>query len=222
MNFSRRQVLGSAALLGATVASLRAGVIPSFADAPANLFIEQAPFAEDHVRKLAEALSQKPWEDRRIAMPPGWDKLTYDQYRDIRFNPDKSFWKGEPHQFSFDLFHSAFLFTAPVDVYVVENGEMARINYSPDLFTFGPLAPQTDGKTDLHYSGLRLRFPINTPDYNDEFVVFQGASYFRAVGKGMIYGLSARGLAIDTGQPTGEEFPMFLLIKLPASSMLIP
>ena len=209
MNFSRRQVLGSAALLGATVASLHAGSVPAFADAPTDLFIEQAPFAEDTVRKLAEALAQKPWEDRKIAMPPGWDKLTYDQYRDIRFNPDRSFWKGEPHRFSFDLFHSGFLFTSPVDIYVVQDGEMARINYSPDLFTFGPLAPKTDGKTDLHYSGLRLRYPINSPDYNDEFLVFQGASYFRAVGKGMNYGLSARGLAVDTGQPKGEEFPMF-------------
>ena len=163
MNFSRRQVLGSAALLGATIASLRAGAIPAFADAPADLFIERAPFAEDYVRKLAEALAQKPWEDRRIAMPPGWENLTYDQYRDIRFNPDKSFWKGEPHQFSFDLFHSGFLFTAPVDVYVVQDGEMARINYSPDLFTFGPLAPKTDGKTDLHFVWHTARQTLHLP-----------------------------------------------------------
>src|SRR5689334_2768219 len=106
MNISRRQVLRSAATLGAVIAAMRQGVMPSLADTaalPPGLMIEQQPFAEDHVRKLAEALAQKPWEDVRIAMPPGWDKLTYDQYRDIRFNPDKSFWKGEPHQFSFDL-----------------------------------------------------------------------------------------------------------------------
>lgn len=209
MKVSRRQVLGSAAMLGAVVTALKAGSLPAFAQAPAGLFIEQQPFAEDFVRKLAEELAKKPWEDKRIAMPPGWEALTYDQYRDIRFNPDKSLWKGEPHQFSFDLFHSGFLFTAPVDVHVVENGEAARINYSPELFNFGPLVPPTDGKTDMHYAGLRLRYPINSKDYNDEFVVFQGASYFRAVGKGLLYGLSARGLAIDTGQPNGEEFPAF-------------
>lgn len=208
MHLSRRQVLRSAATLGALIASLRAGTLPGIAEA-SELYIEQQPFAEDHVRKLAEALAQKPWEDVRIAMPPGWEALTYDQYRDIRFNPDKSFWKGDPHQFSFDLFHSGFLFTAPVDVHIVENGQTARINYSPDLFNFGPQAPKTDGKTDMHYAGLRLRYPINSKEYNDEFVVFQGASYFRGVGKGLLYGLSARGLAIDTGQPKGEEFPMF-------------
>lgn len=208
MNFNRRQVLGSAAWAAAAMAAWEAGLLPSFAQAP-DLYIEPEPHAEDHVRKLAEALAQKPWEDIRIAMPPGWEAVTYDQYRDIRFDGDKSFFKSEPHKFSFDLFHSGFLFTAPVDVYVVDEGQAARIRYNPDLFKFGPLAPKTDGKTDMHYAGLRIRYPINSPEYNDEFVVFQGASYFRGVGKGLLYGLSARGLAIDTGQPNGEEFPMF-------------
>lgn len=195
-------------MLAAVLVSMRQGLLPSIAEA-SELYIEQQPYTEDFVRKLAEALAQKPWEDVRIAMPPGWEKVTYDQYRDIRFNPDKSFWKGDQHQFSFDLFHSGFLFTAPVDIHVVENGQTARINYDPNLFVFGPQAPKTDGKTDMHYAGLRLRYPINSKDVNDEFLVFQGASYFRGVGKGLLYGLSARGLAIDTGQPKGEEFPMF-------------
>ncbi len=39
--------------------------------------------------------------------------------------------------------------------------------------------------------------------------MFQGASYFRGIGTGEIYGLSARGLALKTGDPMGEEFPDF-------------
>jgi periplasmic glucans biosynthesis protein len=39
--------------------------------------------------------------------------------------------------------------------------------------------------------------------------VFQGASYFRAVARDSIYGLSARGLAIGTAGPEPEEFPIF-------------
>ena len=39
---------------------------------------------------------------------------------------------------------------------------------------------------------------------------FQGASYFRLLGKGQRYGQSARGLAIDCGEPDRpEEFPLF-------------
>jgi hypothetical protein len=48
-----------------------------------------------------------------------------------------------------------------------------------------------------------------SPDYYDEVCVFLGASYFRAVAKGQLYGLSARGLAINTGEAKGEEFPSF-------------
>jgi periplasmic glucans biosynthesis protein len=208
MNLSRRRVLQAAGGLAALIAGLRDDSIPAFADAP-EFFEAAEPHPEDHVRKLAEALAQKPFEDVKIAMPSGWEALSYDQYRDIRFNPEKSLWNGGPQQFSFDLFHSGFLFTAPVDVYVVDGEQASRIKYNPDFFTFGALAPKTDGKTDMHYAGLRLRFPINSPEYNDEFAVFQGASYFRGVGKGLFYGLSARGLAIDTGQPKGEEFPLF-------------
>ena len=39
--------------------------------------------------------------------------------------------------------------------------------------------------------------------------MFLGASYFRAVGKDQRYGLSARGLAVDTVGGHGEEFPRF-------------
>ena len=62
---------------------------------------------------------------------------------------------------------------------------------------------------NLGFAGFRIHYPINKPDYHDEVAVFVGASYFRAVGQRMNYGLSARGLAIDTVLPSGEEFPYF-------------
>ena len=40
-------------------------------------------------------------------------------------------------------------------------------------------------------------------------LAFLGASYFRALGQGCRYGLSARGLAVNTGLAPGEEFPRF-------------
>jgi glucans biosynthesis protein len=38
---------------------------------------------------------------------------------------------------------------------------------------------------------------------------FAGASYFRLLCEKAAYGLSARGLAVDTAEPGGEEFPIF-------------
>lgn len=201
--------LGQAAQLAAFAAALKSGLLAGPAAAADSLYGPSTAFRDDFVRNLAQSLAAKPYVDQKIEMPAGFDVSTYDQYRDIRFNPERSVWKGEEHKFSFDLFHSGFLFTRPVDIFVVENGAQAKINYDPSLFVFGPKVTPPDGKTDLHYAGFRLRYPLNSPDVNDEFLVFQGASYFRAVGKGLLYGLSARGLAVDTGQPSGEEFPYF-------------
>jgi glucans biosynthesis protein len=62
---------------------------------------------------------------------------------------------------------------------------------------------------DLGFAGFRLHYPIKAPAYKDEVIVFLGATYFRAVGKDQGFGLSARGLAVDTAAPSGEEFPWF-------------
>lgn len=208
MNYTRRQIIGSAAKLAAVSAAMRSAILPALAQAP-DLYEESQEFRDDFVRNLAQEMAGKPYVDEKIELPAGFDALTYDQYRDIRFNTDRSIWKGEEHGFSFDMFHSGFLFTKPVDIHVIEGNRQAKLKYDPNLFVFGPQVAAPDGKVDLHYAGLRLRHPINTKDVNDEFLVFQGASYFRAVGKGLLYGLSARGIAIDTGQPSGEEFPFF-------------
>src|SRR5438046_10604210 len=63
---------------------------------------------------------------------------------------------------------------------------------------------------ELGFAGFRVHHPLNTPKYKDEVLVFLGASYFRALGKGQVYGISARGLAIDTALASGEEFPQFV------------
>lgn len=209
MTLNRRHLLHAATRLAALAVLIRQGALPALADAAPLLTGKPTEFPDDYVRTLAKELSGKPFKDETLALPEGLDKLTYDQYRNIRFNPDRSIWKGEAHGFSFDLFHPGFLFTRPVDIHVVEAGQQARLNYDPSLFVFGADVKVPDGKTDLHYAGLRLRYPINAAGIFDEVAVFQGASYFRAVGKGLLYGLSARGLAIGVGQPTGEEFPFF-------------
>src|SRR5690625_3003467 len=63
---------------------------------------------------------------------------------------------------------------------------------------------------DLGFAGFKILHTLNDPDRFDEVLSFLGASYFRALGADQHYGLSARGLAIDTGNTSkGEEFPRF-------------
>jgi glucans biosynthesis protein len=84
-----------------------------------------------------------------------------------------------------------------------------HIPYASADFNYGKnkLSPQTWG--DMGFAGFRAHYLLNGGDYKDELVVFLGASYFRALGAGLRYGLSARGLAIDTVGGQGEEFPRF-------------
>jgi len=136
-------------------------------------------------------------------------QLTYDQYRDIRFNADAGIWRNEQVPFRVELFPAGFLFQTPVTVSVVENALARDINAAPNMFSLGPTVAKQLANQTLPLSGFRVRTRLNSRSVWDEFVVFQGASYFRGVGRDMVYGLSARGLALRTGHPTGEEFPAF-------------
>jgi glucans biosynthesis protein len=152
---------------------------------------------------------------KRKHVPParpegsGRERLTYDQYRAIRFKREASIWAGENRTFSLDLFYPGFIFDTPVNVNLVVGNVARRVLFTNDVFDYGPDVPVIENRAGLGYSGFRVRAPINRPDHADEFLVFQGASYFRAVARNQLYGLSARGLAVRTAHPEGEEFPAF-------------
>ncbi|MGO4220905.1 glucan biosynthesis protein [Lysobacter sp. TAF61] len=165
------------------------------------------PFDADTVASLARALAARPFVPQGKQLPASLEKIGYDQYRGIRFNPAQALWRGQSLPFQAQFFHRGFFFRDRVDIYAVAGGTATPVVYRPEQFTFdGTAAPK---ETDLGYAGFRLHSPINRPEYFDEICAFLGASYFRAVAKGQAYGLSARGLALKTGAPAGEEFPVF-------------
>ena len=140
-------------------------------------------------------------------VPQEWRDLTYDQYRNILFDPRSAIGSGE--SFEVELFAPGLYFTHGVELFAVEDGAARPIKWSKGSFTFTDQVPDLPESDALGYSGFRLRHAINKPDLMQEFAVFQGASYFRAVGRNQLYGLSARGLAIGTASNAGEEFPFF-------------
>nr|WP_226895599.1 glucan biosynthesis protein [Luteolibacter marinus] len=143
---------------------------------------------------------------------PAWMKdLTYDQYRDIRFIPERALWAAEKLPFRAMLFHPGYIFREPVTVNEYTETHQQRIRLTDEFFSYGPLV---DARGDLPpeagFAGVRLHAPLNNPGIFDELIVFQGASYWRALGKNQRYGISSRGVAIDTGADgVAEEFPMF-------------
>jgi len=169
---------------------------------------DPTPFDRAIVRQMARDAASKPFKAPDSKLPDNLKDLDYDHYRAIRFLPEHALWRGEKLPFEVQFFHRGFFYANRVDIYEVANGQATRIAYQPDSFSFGDTPPPNPG-ADLGFAGFRLHTPINRPDYHDEVCVFLGASYFRAVAKGELYGLSARGLSINTGETKGEEFPVF-------------
>jgi len=169
---------------------------------------EPPEFDGQTVRSLARQLAQKDFKKPDKSLPNALKNLDYDTYRNIRFRPERALWREEGLPFQIQFFNRGFIFTDRVDIYEVSGGKAQRIEWSPELFTYGKIKPPPpDSHTD--FAGFRMHAPINRPDYYDEVGVFLGASYFRAVAKGQVYGLSARGLSINTADFKGEEFPAF-------------
>jgi glucans biosynthesis protein len=96
-----------------------------------------------------------------------------------------------------------------VAISVVTDGAVKPLPFSPNEFDYGRNEFASRVPQNLGYAGFRVHAPIKKKDYYDEVIVFLGASYFRAVGKNEVFGLSARGLAVDTALSSGEEFPYF-------------
>jgi periplasmic glucans biosynthesis protein len=157
----------------------------------------------------AKALAAKPYAERPSRVPESLRKLSYDQYRDLRFNPDSAWWKRDRLPFQLQFFHPGFIYRRTVQISEIKDGKVSHIDYSPSLFNFGANGDLGDIPSDMGFTGFRIHYALNNQAYLDELAVFQGASYFRALGQGMRYGLSARGLALNTGEPGGEEFPVF-------------
>ena len=147
---------------------------------------------------------------RRSSLPTVLDKLSPEQYRSIHTNPDAGIWRDDPLPFRLELLRAGYNLQTTVTVSTVEDGMAQDLVATPAMFQSSFDLPAQLGKvTSLPLSGFRIRARINSPKVWDEFLVFQGGTYFRAVAKGLLYGLSARGLAVNTAEPQGEEFPAF-------------
>jgi glucans biosynthesis protein len=203
---SRRALLVSA--VAASGARL-AGHAAAQTNAPPAAAGRPAPFAYQDVVKRARDLAAAPFDATIPPLPDGVANLDFDAWRDIRFRSDKQLFGQPGGNFRLELFHLGHLYKRPVVINVLRDGIPAPVPYATNLFDYG--RNKIDGALpiNLGFAGFRLRFPINAPHVWDEVVSFLGASYFRFLGRGQRYGLSARGLAIGAGPRLNEEFPFF-------------
>ena len=172
----------------------------------------------DTVTKLAETNIAEPYRPKPTKLPSALKNLSYDDYRNIRFRPSEALWWNSPLPFHVEFFHLGQLFHDAVEFHEISDTHTQEIPFRSDAFDYSEssyspgLLSQPPG-----YAGMRVKYPLNRPDVFDDLIVFQGASYFRALGKGQNYGLSLRGLSMNT-LGDAEDFPRFtkFWLKKPA------
>ena len=167
-------------------------------------------FGYGNVVQRAKALAATAYTKPEKTLPRSLQRLAYQEYRQIRMKPEKVLWAGEGTAFEVSFFHPGRRFDQPVKVNVITAQGVREIPFDPRQFDYGNNRIDPAELEGLGHAGFRVLYPVNDPERKDELLSFLGASYFRAVAPGQVYGLSARGLAIDTGLPSGEEFPRFV------------
>lgn len=164
------------------------------------------PFSKAWLREEAGRLSREPYQGPGDDMPDWLAGLDWDAYQSIRFRKEHSLWGPKGSPFQVQLFHLGLFFKHPVQIHEVVHGVAVPVAYKRDLFEYGAAVDPPRRIGDIGFAGFRV---YAQPDFERDMFSFLGASYFRAVGGTRQYGLSARGLAVDTGLPRPEEFPEF-------------
>lgn len=177
--------------------------LPAFVtDAESNTLFEA-------IANRAKNLAGEDFKAPAVKLPKELEEMSYDQYVSIRFRSHESLWRNES-LFEIQLFHPGFLYKEPVTLHMATPGDDPTLKFKRDFFDYFGLAEEFADKVpeDTGFAGFRVHYPIAN-EHKTEFLVFLGASYFRMIGPGQFYGLSGRGLAIDTAESAGEEFPVF-------------
>lgn len=166
-------------------------------------------FSLDDVASKAEKLAAAPYVPAKSNLPAVFREMAFADYQQLRFREDKGYWRDAETPFELFFYHQGMHFDVPVKINEVTATRVREIRYDPEMFEFGNVDIDPAALQNLGFAGFKVLYPLNKKDKQDELMTLLGASYFRVVGKGQVYGLSARGLAIDTALPSGEEFPRF-------------
>jgi glucans biosynthesis protein len=171
---------------------------------------EAQAFSLDDVAARAAKLASAAYQKPPGTLPKSLKALDYDQHRDIRYRPERSLWRDTRLPFEIMFFHPGWFYEDSVAIHEITAEGQRDIRFDPDAFDYGKNKIDREDLKGVGFAGFRVHFAVNTPTYKDEVLVFLGASYFRGLGRGQRFGLSARGLAIDTAENSGEEFPKFV------------
>ncbi|MES1955444.1 glucan biosynthesis protein [Salinisphaera hydrothermalis] len=203
MDRRRRRLLQSAAAW-AGVSSI-GGVPASWAAMNAPLS-GCAPFSFDRLIALARDLATLPYVPPKPRYGQLLSQLGYKTFMGIKTRKGHQLWENTDLPFSVEFFHLDNGIRVPVDINIVSNGHARHLDYDPKMFVYPDPTLAHRMPDDLGYAGFRLH---DARTDHREWLAFKGASYFRSPGTENQYGMSARGVSVNSGEPGPESFPDF-------------
>ena len=176
--------------------------------------VPAAPAAEQKfdfevLRARARDLAARPHPPPKGEGPRWLKELSYDQLRRIEFGGANSLGFEEKLPFQVQYLHPGFILDKQIHLHELSGGVARPIPFRRELFNYNEVKPG-EMPPDMGFAGFRVMYPLGGAGArHSEIGSFAGASYFRFLSAGAAYGLSARGLALNTWEPEGEEFPVF-------------
>ncbi len=150
-----------------------------------------AASAYEATPKIPEALSQI-------------DQATFER---IAIKPSAALWPTS--RFSISPIAASYIYQRPVSLYEVTPQSVAPVVFDKAKFDWPSAAFAQTVPANLGFAGFSVNYPLSGQDSSDLMLTFLGGAQFGVVAANQVPGAHARGVAIDTGLPQGEKFPMF-------------
>jgi glucans biosynthesis protein len=197
----RREFLRTSALIAAWLASGGRALA-------ATQTSEARRFDYAWLKGQARALASRPFQAPPKVLHQRLIDLGYDEFQRLRFRREQALWGKEDRGFRAEFFHMGRSFAEPVSIHEIVDGIAREVQFDAKMFDYSKsgISPGLITR-NLGFAGFRLH---TATDWERDVASFLGASYFRSISTDTRqFGLSARGLAIDTGMDRPEEFPRF-------------
>ena len=187
------------------------------ADAPAIPWHEGTahgqPWNEAALTALAREMASEPFVPE-VPVPQELIDLDYDRYRLIAWRPEMSLWRYLDAPIQAELIHRGDILRTRTQISTVQDGEVVTLAFDRNLYEYRGDVVGLPVDAGVDYAGMKLLGPLPGAEYLQEFFAWAGASYFRGISAGQVYGASCRALAIDIGTNRVEEFPIIRALWL--------
>lgn len=175
-----------------------------------TLFVGKSfAFDLDELSALARKRAAQPYQPAE-PLPAYMRNLSYSAYQGIHFNPRRALWREAASYFQVQMLPAGSFYQQRVRLNIVDSVGIHPVPFDKGLFQFADPNVERETPADLGYTGFSLTRPGGKGEEPEPFLTFAGGSYFQAIGRSQTMGTFGRGIAIDTGLSSGEEFPAFV------------